>query len=294
MMENGEIVESRYKVEYALGEGGMAIVYKCQDLITNNSVALKIIKEDTMKNPVNLTRFEREARAAASLNHNNIVRVITIGSYNGRPYIVNEFIKGKTLKDALTQRGKFSIEEALEIMYQLCNAVLYAHQHNVVHRDIKPQNVYLLNDGTIKLGDFGIATFTNGAHVTRSEIVVGSVHYLAPELSQGNVATPQSDIYALGITFYELITGRLPFDADSPVMVALKHIKEKFPSPRKYNSKTPQIVEKMITKCCAKHPTDRYRTVHTLRDEIKKCIDNPKLLEKKTGFFSKIFGKKDA
>lgn len=293
-MENGEIVESRYKVEYALGEGGMAIVYKCQDLITNNSVALKIIKEDTMKNPVNLTRFEREARAAASLNHNNIVRVITIGSYNGRPYIVNEFIKGKTLKDALTQRGKFSIEEALEIMYQLCNAVLYAHQHNVVHRDIKPQNVYLLNDGTIKLGDFGIATFTNGAHVTRSEIVVGSVHYLAPELSQGNVATPQSDIYALGITFYELITGRLPFDADSPVMVALKHIKEKFPSPRKYNSKTPQIVEKMITKCCAKHPTDRYRTVHTLRDEIKKCIDNPKLLEKKTGFFSKIFGKKDA
>lgn len=211
-----EIIDERYKIKSLLGEGGMAEVYLAEDLITRKEVAVKIIKEDTMKNPVNLTRFEREARAAASLNHQNIVRVINIGTYEGKPYMVNELIKGQTLRNVLNVRGKFSVLEACDIMYQLCSAVIHAHQHGVIHRDIKPQNVYITGDSTVKLGDFGIATFQNASKVTRSEVVVGSVHYLAPEISQGNPASVKSDIYALGITFFELLTGKVPFDDESP------------------------------------------------------------------------------
>ena len=193
MMKLQDIIDERYKIKSLLGEGGMASVYLADDLITRKEVAIKIIKEDTMKNPVNLTRFEREARAAASLNHQNIVKVINIGTYEGRPYMVNELIKGQTLRDVLNVRGKFSVLEACDIMYQLCSAILHAHQHGVIHRDIKPQNVYITSDSTIKLGDFGIATFQNASRVTRSEVVVGSVHYLAPEISQGNQASLKSD-----------------------------------------------------------------------------------------------------
>lgn len=288
-MSEIKMIDDRYKVVKVLGEGGMAIVYLAEDIITNKEVAVKIIKEETMKNPVNLTRFEREARAAASLNHQNIVRVINLGTFDGRPYMVNEYIKGKTLRDTLNVRGKFSFLEACDIMYQLCSAVLFAHQHGVIHRDIKPQNVFITVDGTVKLGDFGIATFQNGAHVTRSEVVVGSVHYLAPEISQGNPATPQSDIYAIGITFFELITGRVPFDDESALTVALKHIKEKFPSVRKFNPKTPIVIEKIIQKACSKSPLDRYRTVFDMRKDIEKILRNHDLIKEKKGFFARLF-----
>ena len=277
------------KILKVLGEGGMAIVYLANDIITNKEVAVKIIKEETMKNPLNLTRFEREARAAASLNHQNIVKVITLGTFEGRPYMVNEFIKGKTLRETLNVRVKFSFLEACDIMYQLCSAVWFAHQHGVIHRDIKPQNVFITVDGTVKLGDFGIATFQNSSHVTRSEVVVGSVHYLAPEISQGNQATPQSDIYSLGITFFELITGRVPFDDESAVTVALKHIKEKFPSVRKYNPKTPVIIEKIIMKACNKNPYDRYKSVFDMRRDIERILREPDLIKKKESFWSRLF-----
>ena len=290
-MKINEIVDERYKIKSLLGEGGMATVYLADDLITRKEVAVKIIKEDTMKNPVNLTRFEREARAAASLNHQNIVRVINIGTFEGRPYMVNELIKGQTLRDVLNVRGKFSILEACDIMYQLSSAILHAHQHNVIHRDIKPQNVYITSDSTIKLGDFGIATFQNASRVTRSEVVVGSVHYLAPEISQGNQASYQSDIYALGITFFELITGKVPFDDESPVTVALKHIKEKLPSIRKLNSKVPVYVEKIIYKACEKNPHARYKNVLDMRKDIDRILRDPSLINKKS-FFQKLFGKR--
>ncbi len=291
-MEIKDLIDDRYKIIRILGEGGMATVYLAEDIISGKEVAVKIIKEETMKNPVNLTRFEREARAAASLNHQNIVRVINLGTHKGRPYMVNEFIKGKTLRDTLNIRGKFSFMEACDIMYQLCSAVLFAHQHGVIHRDIKPQNVFISVDGTIKLGDFGIATFQNGAHVTRSEVVVGSVHYLAPEISQGNPATPQSDIYSLGITFFELITGRVPFDDESALTVALKHIKDKFPSIKKYNPKTPMVIEKIILKACSKIPLDRYRSVFDMRKDIEKILHNPDSIKEKKGFFARLFSRK--
>ena len=290
-MKVGEIIDDRYKITGALGEGGMAQVYKAKDIITEKDVAIKIIKEDTMKNPLNLTRFEREARAAASLKHQNIVQVYNLGTYESRPYMVTELVQGRTLKDALTIRGKFSFLEACDIMYQLCSAVYYAHQHGVIHRDIKPQNVFITPDGTIKLGDFGIATFQNSAHITRSDVVVGSVQYLAPEISEGNPASAQSDIYSLGITFFELITGRVPFDDESAVTVALKHIKDKFPSVRKFNPKTPQVIEKIIYKACAKSPYDRYRSAFDMRKDIERILQNPDLIKEKESFWSKLFHK---
>lgn len=288
MIKPNDVIADRYRIKSLLGEGGMAQVYLAFDLISKKDVALKIIKQETMKNPINLTRFEREARAAASLNHQNVVRVINIGTYESRPFMVNELIKGQTLKEVLRKRGKFTFLEACDIMYQLCSAVLHAHQHGVIHRDIKPENVFITKDGTVKLGDFGIATFKDiNSRVTKSEVVVGSVHYLAPELSQGAPASVQSDIYALGITFFELITGRVPFDDESPVTVALKHIKEKFPSPRKYNSKTPMIIEKIILKACAKSPSDRYKDVFEMRKDIDRILREPTLIKKRS-FWQKL------
>lgn len=290
-MKIGDIIDDRYEVESVLGEGGMAVVYKAKDIITEKDVAIKIIREETMKNPLNLTRFEREARASASLKHQNIVQVSNLGTYEGRPYMVNELVKGKTLKDMLAIRGKFSFIEACDIMYQLCSAVYYAHQHGVIHRDIKPQNVFITDDGTIKLGDFGIATFQNSAHITRSDVVVGSVHYLAPEISEGNPATPQSDIYSLGITFFELVTGSLPFDDDSAVTVALKHIKDKFPSVRKFNPQCPTVIEKIIYKACAKSPYDRYKSAADMRKDIERILQNPDIIKEKTSFWGRMFHK---
>ena len=290
-MRIGQIIDERYKLKSVLGEGGMATVYLASDLIARKDVALKIIKEDTMKNPVNLTRFEREARAAASLNHQNIVRVINLGTAEGRPYMVTELIKGQTVREVLNVRGKFSVLEACDIMYQLCSAVLNAHQHNVIHRDIKPQNVYMSSDSSIKLGDFGIATFTNASRVTRSEVVVGSVHYLAPEISQGNQANVESDIYALGVTFFELLTGKVPFDDESPVTVALMHIKDKFPSVRKLNPKVPAIVEKIISKATDKNPYNRYHSCFDMRKDIDRILRDPDIIKKKS-FFARLFSRK--
>lgn len=291
MVKNGDVIIDRYRIKDNLGEGGMAYVYLAFDMVSKRDVAIKMIREDTMKNPVNLSRFEREARAAASLNHQNVVRVINLGTFEGRPFMVNELIKGQTLKDVLKQRGKFTFLEASDVMYQLCSAVLHAHQHGVIHRDIKPENVFITEDGTIKLGDFGIATFQDTkTRVTKSEIVVGSVHYLAPEISQGSPATCQSDIYSLGVTFFELITGKVPFDDQSALSVALKHIKEKFPSPKKFNSKTPQIIEKIILKACAKSPSDRYKEVFDMRKDIDRILREPSLIKKKS-FFERLFKK---
>jgi serine/threonine-protein kinase len=290
-MKIGDIIDERYKIKSLLGEGGMALVYQAEDLIAKKDVAIKIIKEETMKNPVNLTRFEREARAAASLNHQNIVRIINLGTSEGRPYMVNELIKGQTLRDDLNVRGKYSVLEACDIMYQLCSAVLHAHQHNVIHRDIKPQNVYITSDSTVKLGDFGIATFQNSSRVTRSEVVVGSVHYLAPELSQGAKASFQSDIYALGITFFELLTGRVPFDDESPVNVALMHINKKLPSVSKINPKVPAIVEKIVNKACEKNPQNRYKSCYDMRKDIDRIIRDPELLKKRS-WLDKLFHRK--
>ena len=289
-MNINDLIDDRYRIERKIGEGGMSVVYGATDIITKKPVAIKIIKGDMMGNPINLSRFEREARAAASLSHPNIVRVINLGTYEGRPYMANEFINGQNLRDILDKRS-IGFLEACDIMYQLTSAVAHAHEHSVIHRDIKPQNVYLTADGTIKLGDFGIATFENSARLTRSETIIGSVHYLAPEISRGQQASYQSDIYSLGVTFFELITRRVPFEDDTPVSVAIRHIKDKFPSPRKYIPSTPKEIERIILKACKKNPQERYKTVKDIRKDIERILRNPDLIKEKKSLFSRLFKK---
>ncbi len=289
-MRELELIDERYRIISELGEGGFSNVYQAEDIITRKLLALKIIKEEVLKNDLTLARFEREARACASLNHPNIVRVINVGTHNHRPYMANELIKGRTLKDELDIRGKFSFKEASDIMFQLCEAVSFAHSHLVVHRDIKPNNVYLTPDGTIKLGDFGIAYFENSRRVTKSEVIVGSVHYMAPEVSQGKTPTFQSDIYSLGITFFELITGKVPYDGANPIAVAMMHIKEKFPSPRKVLPTIPKAIDKIIMTACRKNPLDRYRSVSEMQKALRQVLDNPKSFSPRQSFFAKFFG----
>lgn len=288
----GSLVDGRYRVTARIGHGGMAEVYEAHDIIKKQIVAIKLIREDVMTNPINLKRFENEATIAASLNHENIVKVFNHGTIEGRPYIANEFIKGQTLKDVLDFRGAFKISEAISIMVQLVSALDYAHMHNTVHRDVKPDNIYLMPDGTIKLGDFGIAEADGlNRQTSLTNDIIGSVHYLAPEISRGKPATVQSDIYAAGVTFFEIITGHVPFDKDTPVNIAVAHIKEKFPSVSKYLADCPREVEKIIAKCTKKYPKDRYSSAKQLYDDLMVIKNNSAILKReKRNIFARIFG----
>ena len=222
-----------------------------------------------MDNPVNLIRFKNEATIAASLNHPNIVKVYNHGTVDGVPYIANEFIKGQNLKQVLDFRSSVPVEEAVDYMIQLASALDYAHQHGIVHRDVKPDNLYVMGDGTIKLGDFGIAQTDATSQITSKDSeIVGSVHYLAPEITSGKPATGQSDIYSAGVTFFELITGHVPYIKNSAIDIAVAHVKEKFPSPKKYLPNCPKEIERIIFKCVKKNPKERYLTAKELHDDL--------------------------
>ena len=288
----GSLVDGRYRVTARIGHGGMAEVYEASDIITKQLVAIKVIREDVMKNPINLKRFENEITIAASLNNPNIVKVYNHGIVDGKPYIANEFIKGQTLKDVLDFRGALSISEAISIMIQLVSALEYAHQHNIVHRDVKPGNIYILNDGSIKLGDFGIAEAEGlNRQTSLSDDIIGSVHYLAPEISRGEPASPQSDIYAAGVTFFEIITGRVPFDKDTPVNVAVAHIKEKFPPVSKYIADCPKAIERIIQKATKKYRRDRYQKVSDFLEDLEEIKNDESILKReKKSWFARLFG----
>lgn len=286
----GSLVDDRYRINARIGHGGMAEVYEGTDIITKRVVAIKLIREDVMKNPVNLRRFQNEASIAASLNHSNIVKVYNHGTIDGVPYIANEYIKGQNLKEVLDFRSALPLEEAIDYMIQLAAALSYAHTHGIVHRDVKPDNLYVMGDGTIKLGDFGIAqNEINEINSINSEIV-GSVHYLAPEITLGKPATGRSDIYSAGVTFFELITGRVPFNKQKAIDIAVAHVKEKFPSVKKYLPNCPKEVERIISKCTMKNPKDRYETADELYKDLLKLKEDPKNFKEKKNIFSKIFG----
>ena len=287
----GSLIDGRYRVTARVGHGGMAEVYEANDIINKHVVAIKLIREDVMQNPINLRRFENEASIAASLNHPNIVKVYNHGTVEGKPYIANEFIKGQNLKDTLDFRGSLPLEEAIDYMLQLSSALFYAHQHSIIHRDVKPDNLYVMSDGTIKLGDFGIAQMENTETISmNNKEIVGSVHYLAPEITRGYPASAQSDIYAAGVTFFELLTGHVPYNRGNAVDVAVAHVNEKFPSIRKYLPDCPKEIEKVINKCVKKNPKDRYPTAKALHDDLLAIKENPLLLKEKKGLFAKIFG----
>lgn len=289
-------LDGRYLIKSVLGEGGMAIVYLADDIFTSRRVAIKMIREETAQDPLNIARFEREARAAAELLHPNIVQILNVGEFNNKPYIVMEYVKSNSLRDILQRRGSFPYDEASDIMLQLTAGIYVAHQQGVIHRDLKPQNILMQPDGTAKISDFGIATFENAPQITQHDMVMGSVHYMSPEVAQGYPATVQSDIYALGITYFELLSGRVPFEDSTPVAVALHQIKTPLPSIRRLVPSVPLEMEKIIEKACAKRNEDRFATALEMHEAIKTCVDSnrrtkPKsILEKIKSIFKRKKG----
>ena len=267
-----EYIGNRYRIVKLIGRGGMADVYLAFDEILKRDVAVKILKSDMADDDLALERFKREAGAVTKLSHPNIVDVYDVGDDGDRHYIVMEYVKGYTLKQLIKKRGPIPYKEAVWMIKQLAGALMEAHRNNLIHRDVKSQNVLIKDDGTIKLSDFGIALASGSMQITHKDSVIGSVHYLAPELSKGKHATMQSDIYSLGIVFYELLTGDVPFKADTPVQVALRHIKEEIPSVRSINPEIPQSVENIIIRATAKNPQNRYKNIALMIQDLNVCL----------------------
>ncbi|MBR2067525.1 MAG: Stk1 family PASTA domain-containing Ser/Thr kinase [Solobacterium sp.] len=272
-MARNNVIANRYEVIQHIGQGGMADVFRAVDTILNREVAIKILRSDLNTDEISILRFEREAQAATALAHPNIVEIYDVGDYKGHHYIVMEYVPGKTLKQVIRNRAPLLNEEAIDIMKQLTAATAEAHSRGIIHRDIKPQNVIVKADGSVKILDFGIATAKGSMQLTQANNVMGSVHYLAPELAKGETASPQSDIYALGIVLYEMLSGDVPFKADQAVQVALKHMKEPMPSVKKMNPNVPQSVENIILKATMKDPVHRYRNCNEMYNDLLTCLD---------------------
>ena len=268
MLSKGQKINDRYEIIKSIGEGGMANVYLAKDTILDRQVAVKVLRGDLSSDEKFIRRFQREALSVSNLSHPNIVEVYDVGEEDGQYYIVMEYIEGKTLKQLLYKRGALTLPEVIDIMTQLTDGLSHAHEAYIIHRDIKPQNIMIEDNGTIKITDFGIAMAVNATQFTQTNSVMGTVHYLPPEQANGKSATVKSDIYSLGILMYELLTGSVPFKGDNAVEIALKHMKEKLPSIRKQNPLIPQSVENIVIKACAKNPRNRYNTVKEMHDDI--------------------------
>lgn len=269
------MIAGRYQLESSVGEGGMADVYLAMDTILMREVAIKILRGELSKDPITLLRFQREASAVSKMNHPNVVDVYDVGEFEGRHYIVMEYIRGRTLKQLISQRGALDQQEAVDIMIQLTSAVVHAHEHNIIHRDIKPQNVLVKDDGTVKITDFGIALAHDSVQLTQSDAVLGSAHYLAPETTRGETQTNQVDIYALGIVFFELLSGNVPFRGDNPVQIAMKHLREDVPSVRSLNPALWQSVENIIRHATVKSCKFRYQSAKEMLYDLEHCLTPP-------------------
>ena len=272
MITKGQKINDRYRIIKTIGEGGMANVYLAEDEILNREVAVKVLRGDLAEDEKFVRRFQREAISASSLNHKNIVEVYDVGEENGNYFIVMEYIKGQTLKNLIKKRGALSLPEVIDIMLQLTSGLSCAHKNQIIHRDIKPQNVMILEDGTIKITDFGIATALNTAEMTQTNSIMGSVHYLPPEQASGKTTTVKSDIYSTGILMYELLTGTIPFKGENAVEIAMKQLKEDLPSVCKKNPEIPQSVENILMRACAKNPDNRYDNIDQMYEDIKVCL----------------------
>lgn len=273
MSEKGRILANRYELKELIGQGGMADVYLAYDDILKREVAVKILRSSLTGDPIYITRFHREARAAAALCHRNIVEIYDVGEEDDLYYIVMEYVRGQTLKELINKRGALHYVEAVDIMKQVVSATALAHSMGIVHRDLKPQNILVTDSGIVKIADFGIASIQSLSQVTQTDTIMGSLHYLAPEIARGEKATPQSDIYALGVVFYELLRGDVPFNGESPVNIALKHMRDEIPSVRAYNPAIPQSVENIIIKATAKNTNNRYQCADDMLDDLDTCLE---------------------
>lgn len=269
----GLTLGDRYEILEEVGQGGMATVYKAKCKLLNRYVAIKILKEEFIDDKNFMKKFKRESQAAASLSHPNILNVYDVGAETinekNIPYIVMEFIEGKTLKQIIVERGRLTVDETIYYSRQIAEAIKHAHINNVIHRDIKPQNIMITKDNRVKVTDFGIARAASSSTLTVSSNVLGSVHYFSPEQARGGYTDETSDIYSLGITMYEMVTGKLPFTGENLVSVALKHVQEEAVSPRELNKDIPSQLEAIILKCIQKNQGDRYPSLSALITDLK-------------------------
>ncbi len=294
----GQIFDNRYKIENLIGVGGMAVVYKALDMLMRRIVAVKILKDDMATDEPSVMRFINESKAVAMLSHPNIVNIYDVSVRDNVKYIVMEYIEGITLKSYITRRQVLSFKEVVGYSIQILKALEHAHQKGIVHRDIKPQNIMLLKSGVIKVMDFGIAKLPNTDTVTMSDKAIGTVYYISPEQASGEVIDARSDLYSLGAMMYEMSTGSLPFDAESPVSVALMQVNDTPAAPREVNSHIPEGLEQIIMKAMEKDPNVRYQSASQMLAHLIKLRENPNIIFKPSAadkikkFFSSKFRKK--
>lgn len=273
----GKKLDGRYEIRELIGVGGMANVYHCYDTIDAREVAIKILKDEFLDNEDFIRRFKNESKAIAVLNHPNIVRVYDVSFGDMIQYIVMEYIDGITLKEYIDMQGVLDWKETVHLTTQILKALQHAHENGIVHRDIKPHNIMLLRDGTIKVTDFGIARFSSNATRTMTEQAIGSVHYIAPEQARGEKTDGKTDIYSVGVMMYEMLTGKLPFDADSAVSVALMQLQAKAKRPREVNPDIPEGLEEITVKAMQKNPDDRYHSAVEMLSDIERFRLNPSI-----------------
>ena len=290
----GKIIGNRYEILEEVGLGGMATVYKAKDHVLNRLVAVKVLKDEFTTDTEFIKRFNTEAQAAASLSHPNIVSIYDVGheDENNLYYIVMELVQGKTLKEIINSEGVLSWKWAVNIAMQIASALELAHKNGIVHRDIKPHNIIITEDGIAKVTDFGIAKAVSNSTITAFGTTIGSVHYFSPEQAKGGFTDAKSDLYSLGVVMYEMLTGKVPFDADTPVSVALKHMQEEAKEPIELNSEIPTAVNQIVVKAMQKEPTARYQNATEMLHDLGKALKDPDgdfvIIENKDGGYTRV------
>lgn len=272
-MNPGYEIGHRYRIIRSLGEGGMANVYLAHDMVLDRDVSVKLLRLDLRDDPSTKRRFHREAMAATQLNDPHIVGIYDVSEDHGLQYMVMQYVKGTDLKAYIKKHYPIPLPQVIDIMEQVLSAVATAHAHGIIHRDLKPQNILIDENKNVKITDFGIAVAVSQDSLTQTNTLMGSVHYLSPEQARGSIATKQSDIYSLGIILFELLTGKVPFEGETAVSIALKHFREEIPSVREQNKEIPQALENVIIKATAKEPAERYSSVNEMAADLKTVLD---------------------
>lgn len=271
----GKLLGKRYELIEKVGEGGMGLVYKAKDQLLSRFVAVKILKPELTEDEEFINKFRKESLSSASLSHPNIVNIYDVGVEDGIYYIVMEFVKGKTLKQVIKEKAPMSYFEVINISRQICQALEHAHSNNIVHRDVKPQNILITQDGIVKVTDFGIARVSNSSTLTNTGSVLGSAYYISPEQARGGYTDGKADIYSLGTVMYEMATGKVPFQGESPVVVALKHIQEEVVKPSEINPDVPAALEDIILKALEKNSSSRYESAAAMIKDLDRAAADP-------------------
>ena len=271
----GKVLDNRYELVEFIGKGGMALVYRAIDKRTGHNVAVKILRPEYNQDAEFCSRFEREAMAASKMSHHNIVNLLDVGQDDNMRYLVMEYVRGQTLKEVIAQKGSLKPTVAAQIGIRILSALQHAHKNGIIHRDIKPQNILVDSGGLIKVGDFGIARVVGSNTISTDDIVMGSVHYFSPEQAKGEPVTEASDLYSVGVVLYEMLTGKPPFDGDTPVAIAMQHIGSKAQPIREINPSVPPVMERIVEKAMEKRPERRYQSALEMAQDLQRALQEP-------------------